>query len=752
MKLKINFNKLGLIPHIFGLVGLAFIFLSLPYELFYQYFYIKAKGIPFQLLPGFNVIQSGVAFKREFIAFLLIQTLVISSIGIYFLIKLISIRRVGFVQIPKWGILFLMVSCVVLELISRDAMIRMYLLIAFGFLSLNILLINEGRVALTLANLISKGLQQLIYICKFLLNEKFLFLLLLLLCIFILNFGKSSWYPLALPNDYYEISDQYIVKGLEKDEVLSKSAVQKYLENSVLETPRTDKFQQLISAIGFANGWQSETGRILYHHSYIFIPAAHFLKYGFDTSTPYLYGYGNTIFHAVLMKIYGGGISGYFYSYPLTLLFGAIILACIVSYCLKNKWLGTLAFIICIYELYSVGFTAALLAASFSPARYIGLGVQIASVFLVLRSGNVRKIYLICLALVFSIFWNKEFALIGLVAQVLALYCTEFKFRFWFSRIIWSICLISIYLLMALVLFSSDELISTNFLGFYQVNMPTLNGKDAVLLLGFIFVIECLFLSMSFTYDGVERYARLCVLPVIFLTLIKVVFNPSAPHLAVSLAFFLPFSLIYLPNLDNRNFQFLKKNKAKVLGFAFITFGAGAIHVGQKYLDEANYIRKYTVQPFVSKSWRGLGENLPMVADGDTITERVTAIKNVSKLNDRLLILSPFDHLLAFYLNPPGYCGHFELVSNLVRENDAEKVISCVSKSPNLLIVYDKSLLIACPNLEKIGFESNCKNKLTAKRNVANLINEIPDLYEVSRDGDLIFYRQSKAHSIPKND
>ena len=66
-----------------------------------------------------------------------------------------------------------------------------------------------------------------------------------------------------------------------------------------------------------------------------------------------------------------------------------------------------------------------------------------------------------------------------------------------------------------------------------------------------------------------------------------------------------------------------------------------------------------------------------------------------------------------------------------------------------MLVVFDQALFKSCPErIDKNASKENCKNKLTFKNNVANIIKHIPNLQEVDRDGDLIFYRVNQlGHS-----
>ncbi len=130
----------------------------------------------------------------------------------------------------------------------------------------------------------------------------------------------KAWFPVSLPNDYYELADKFRIAPnifLDREEMLqclqqaaaaSETARNPADPSWACPAPKAAVqrlFPSALLPMAATSGWQGETGRILYHHSYIFVPAVHFLAYGFDGALPYLYGYGNTLFHAALMSAAG---------------------------------------------------------------------------------------------------------------------------------------------------------------------------------------------------------------------------------------------------------------------------------------------------------------------------------------------------------------------------------------------------------------------------------------------------------------
>jgi hypothetical protein len=129
----------------------------------------------------------------------------------------------------------------------------------------------------------------------------------------LLSPAVTAWYPTVVPNDYYEVPDSFSING--GTSTLARDAVTACLvgRSTVGECAGT---AQLQSSLVSSSYWQAAAGRTFFHHSYIYVPAKHLMTYGFDQAVPYLYGYGNTLFHALLMQWQGATLSAYFTTYP----------------------------------------------------------------------------------------------------------------------------------------------------------------------------------------------------------------------------------------------------------------------------------------------------------------------------------------------------------------------------------------------------------------------------------------------------
>ena len=149
-----------------------------------------------------------------------------------------------------------------------------------------------------------------------------------------------------------------------------------------------------------------------------------------------------------------------------------------------------------------------------------------------------------------------------------------------------------------------------------------------------------------------------------------------------------------------------------------------------------------------------LGESIKIVAPAEPIAQRVTAIREELRPDEPLLLLSPFDHLLSFYVNPKSYCGHFDVLTNVVTTDNVLAIQKCVNSRTDVLVVYDRALATPCPTLvaDVLHFTSECRNKFLAKQNLLTILELLrPSLVEQSSKGDLVFYRIKQANRARQN-
>ena len=739
------------LSQILFLIGIAFSISAISYKLLYRFFSVTSAHIVDGLLPGYVSSFSGASFKRELLVFILIQ-LIIAGFILSLTCFLRFSKLLGFSQKCLHASPILMYTLLVLVVFLKDWAVRYLLLAALIsiFISWSITHLRVNHDRLINSFLIKAAHLKIYLICFFQILKKIFqrshsgkltitFSLLVLIAP-----GMYSWHGLTLPNDYYESQESYFYKDSSSiDSYLTRSEVENYLEKNKQLESNQPQYQRLYRQYFGSRDWSTETGRILYHHSYIYVPAIHLLKHGFDSNVPFLYGYGNTLLHTTFMSFFGSNLSAYFYTYPIVLLLGILLIALVVRYGATKRIAFIWAFSICLWQIYAVGFGVALLAASFSPARYAGLAIQVLTIFYFFRKKTTFSVYVISLAFLCSLLWNFEFAIIGLTGQILALLSLKLQEpKFNFGARIANLLLILVFIFGYMELAkTSNDILTSIALGFFQINMPVLGAFDSIFVITVIIFTQIVLLILTLFFKEGERTARLCVLPILGLLLIKYLWNPAAPHLHVTLAFILPMCLLYIP------FEVID-SRLKRIGMQYLSNGVTAILLvtcllqAYQYASESNYVKKYVVGDFLALSWSNLGETIPIVTPENDILQRVNAIKKRIRPTDSLLVLSPFDHLLSFYVNPKKYCGHFDLVTNLTARQDFEKIKLCAVKNPELLVVYDEALLKSCPEkIDKNASKQNCINKLIFKNNVADVIKHIPNLQEVDRDGDLIFYR-----------
>jgi hypothetical protein len=212
--------------------------------------------------------------------------------------------------------------------------------------------------------------------------------------------------------------------------------------------------------------------------------------------------------------------------------------------------------------------------------------------------------------------------------------------------------------------------------------------------------------------------------------MVKYIYNPAPPHLYLVYTLVWPMLLLYLPPLFSA--------AAPLVAAASMFFAAFA---GNTYKADAGAFRSVHVNDFAVSDWHSLGESVGFVTPERPISERVESIRKQVMPGDTLIILSPYDQILNFYVNPRAICGHFDILSNLATHDIENVLLACSTRSSKTLIVYDKALETPCPK-GYLQTQSRCALKATTKGNLTNLRDSLlPFVEPVGSDTNLSFYR-----------
>jgi hypothetical protein len=562
----------------------------------------------------------------------------------------------------------------------------------------------------------------------------------------------QAWFPVVIPNDYMESADLFQIKTPSGTADITRNEMADCLRNiqsmgsggdpSATRDPPDNfncrgfdlpqnEWNHLENSLSATAGWQGEVGRTLFHHAYIFVPAKHFLTYGFDRAVPYLYGYGNTILHAFLMQLDGGPtLSSYFSTFPIVEIGGIAAIALLVLLVTGSGWLAISGFAISLIAFYSITYAPILLAASFSPARYLGLLLQFASICVCCRSAaSPRHLLLQPLAAAASLFWNAEFAVLGLVGQAMLAIAPGMKLTLTQRALLLVSLLVSLPAY-AFFFHASPDIIKTVQLSFFNIGMPFMSWTNSAWLLAGLIAAELVLFCFSMLFLENERTLRLCYLPVLALLMVKYIYNPAPPHLYLVYTLLWPMLLLYLPPLFSA--------AGPLVAAASVCFAAFA---GNVYKVDANAFRSVVVNDFAVNNWRSLGESVGFVAPEMPISERVESIRKQLMPGDTLTILSPYDQILNFYINPRTICGHFDILSNLATHDIESALLACSRRSSKTLIVYDQASEAPCPT-GYLQTQSRCALKATTKGNLTSFRDRLLPFVElVGSDENLLFYR-----------
>lgn len=513
--------------------------------------------------------------------------------------------------------------------------------------------------------------------------------------------------------------------------------------------------QALGPALTASGTWQSNAGRTLYHHAFLLVPAQHLLKYGLDAPIPYLYGLGNTAFHTLLIAA-DPTITRYLATFPIAQLLGLMLIVGAVCYAARSLLIAPLAMATAIIPLCLIGFEIVQLAAGFSPLRYGGLAIQIASLFLLARARPAFGVFALFAALAVSLVWNKEYGIIGCVGQVLALLS---MWRSWSmpSRLTLSVvaAATAIALYVGLGIFSRGY-VETIQVGIFGIATPMIDPATFLSLATSVAIGCGLLFWMANRHSGREGIARQCLIPVLGLLLMKYVYYAAPVHLRFTLVLLAPMLLVFadwqLRLLLPVWLPLDQGHRQKWTAYLLIAVTLVAAVTAMRYANVAGARQRILIEPFELARWSSLGETFETTTPADAIQGRVAALRNELQDDETVLILSPFDHLLAIYANPRRYCGHFETVTNLVTYDMMARVVACVRETPNALVVYDAAVDSVCPTQwrKRFGSDSLCQSKRMALLNLKSVMTTLlPHLQFIKTVGELSFYRSKTTPTQP---
>ena len=489
-----------------------------------------------------------------------------------------------------------------------------------------------------------------------------------------------------------------------------------------------------------SGAWQSGPGRLFYHHSFIYVPARHFLTYGLQSPIPYMYGVGNTLFHAMLMKVTSVSLSGYFETFPIAQLTGILAFGALTWYVTRKALMAPVCMALMLIMLFRLQFEYVLLPPGFSPLRYIGLFLQIAAIFICVRGNQWwRPIPLVATAAV-SIFWNTEFGMIGLVGQFLVLLTPTLNYSMKKRVLLIATMLITTVLITLAVNYVSRGFLQTMHLGLLGL-FPIIQKPLLLFVCTSVSVGIGLLARGTKLFEASERQARLSVLPILALLVMKFVFYPWLVHLYFSLAMIIPMALIYM-NWERYWVKTIYWQRSIIwfASFAVLLCGLQSL----LYYRNAAIFRQETSDPFVKHVWKELGEQFETGTAAEPIVSRMNAVRSQLRPNDTVIFLSPFDGLMSFYANPEHYCGHFELNLNPITDQFISDVVSCVESTPNALVVYDEALTSPCPTSWRSQYYNMplCGVLQMVRQGALSIFNQLqPNMVLVHKSGPLSFYR-----------
>jgi hypothetical protein len=200
----------------------------------------------------------------------------------------------------------------------------------------------------------------------------------------------------------------------------------------------------------------------------------------------------------------------------------------------------------------------------------------------------------------------------------------------------------------------SQEFLHTIQVGLFGIGVPSINTKNFFFLCVYVALGAVILIMSSCRFEKDESVARLCVLPVLGLLIIKHIYYPTAVHLTFVLVFVAPMLIVYWNWCHNSqafarlNSSLLHTINARVVVVLALFCLMSSFH----YQNQAAVLRQTMIKPFEPHTWSGLNETFITATPSDPITSRMNAVQSEIRADDKVLFLSPFDHLMSFYGNP----------------------------------------------------------------------------------------------------
>jgi hypothetical protein len=504
----------------------------------------------------------------------------------------------------------------------------------------------------------------------------------------------------------------------------------------------SEKALQILERTG---RWQGTAGRLLFHHAYVLIPALQMLE-GKLPNVPTIYGYGNTAAFAAAMHFFGGDLKGYFTSEHVLAFLGLLWIAFAAGLIARSYIWGLIAFAVSLGFYYALDFSITYLAVGFNPLRMFGLVLQTLSIFYALREKARFRTAAIVAAYILSAAWNFEFATLGAAGQLIALLSPLHRAG-WRGIVLRAGAFFAAVLLMAYVKATLyAPLLVTNDVSFFKIAVPHMAPPYYLALLAASAALAIGFAWLAIrNYSLRERHARFALLVVILLLHIKFLFNPAWPHLLSILIFSAPMLLL---SLTRWRLPYSQDTVLKYITTLSLLFIVG---LTVYFRAEGREYRNQFVTPFETTTGAQLGEDIIMPMPSKPVAQRVAMIKRWMQPGERVLILSPFDHLLSYLTRPASYCGSFDIMLNLVTKDNIRNVERCaLEKKP--LVIFDPALRMKCPSYAPRHDEiyMTCRGRYVLKHQVTAIFDDLrPHLQLLEATPELEIYRVKDGVPFP---
>jgi hypothetical protein len=496
---------------------------------------------------------------------------------------------------------------------------------------------------------------------------------------------------------------------------------------------------------------QVQLGRFFYHHSYFFGPML-FYSIGIDTNRlSMLYGFGDTISVAKVLKWIGGvNFNNYFKVFYASYLLYLVIVILVSWVVLRDRRYFSLVIVGLLAYLVLPGYEDLLQAPGFNPLRHWPDFLMFLALYHFAKSGSWVAGILVALVTAFAIWWSREFGVLIMIGSLAGLTFIGMLVPN-FRRA--AIATVAISIVSAIsVMWYLQGILAPNPSAIYSligISMPGTNLHEIDLLTTIIMMVFVVVILLIVTRRIESQRERtlftvgIACCAYFVASLIYVVWYPSSHHLAPMMPSLMLAIACLVKALCLKSPSNLTERRLLALlpAISMLLVLAPAASFAKEFLAYKQSNQHHVVYT----------SNLDMLKIKTTMDPKpfesaVDLIRKYDKSNE-VVIISKYSHLLPILAAKFNDVGFPELESNLVTKKEVDIARQAIEKSGQEYVFVDRniedSMISEIPDSDSYfatlpGFHDEATGRVLALSVLKDVFDGLKGNYKLVESTDLI--------------